>query len=736
MRSKHAGRPNTAMRQRSATVAGRHLIRLGAVLAGLWLGSAMAADAPTTELGPITVTSTRTAQPAFDVPASVDVIDGSEFNQDTLGVNLSEGLPAVAGVLSRDRQNYAQDEQLSIRGFGARSTFGVRGVRLYVDDIPATQPDGQGQVSHFNLASADRVEVLRGPFSALYGNSSGGVIQIFTADGHAPPQISAGAAGGSYGTWRTNIGANGIANLGAQAFDYNADYTHFHTDGFRDHSRAQRDSFNGKVGLDFKQYGHLTLLLNYFSNPEAQDPLGLTRVQFDAKPSQSASVATQFNTRKSVEQMQGGAVYEYALSDTQTLRVLGYYGNRQIRQFLSIPQSAQSSVFHSGGVVDLGSDYGGTDARWTYRSLLAGAPFNLVAGLSYDDLSQHRRGYENFVTDGMGNTTLGVQGNERRDEINTVYDLDEYLQGSWQPGEHWSLMAGVRHSQIKFDSKDHYQNGLNGDDSGRAGYYATTPVGGVLYKLNPALHLYAAYGEGVETPTLNELAYRPDGASGLNFALQAARTNNAEVGAKWRLREHTQAGVALFQGITRHELVVATNSGGRSTYQNVDRTRRQGVEASLDTEFADNWHLQLAYTYVDATIRTRYLTCVTTGCTVLNTPVLAGNRIPGVAESDLYSALRWGGERGWHAEVNARYLSDVPANDTNSSTAPSYALLGVNGGYAFDLEHWRIRTFVQLDNLLDEDYIGSVIVNDGNGRFYEPGPGRSVLAGASFDWKY
>ena len=701
------------------------------------VNAANAADAPIAELGPITVTSSRVAQPVFDVPASVDVIDASAFNQDKLGVNLSEGLPAVAGVLARDRQNYAQDEQLSIRGFGARSTFGVRGVRLYVDDIPATQPDGQGQVSHFNLASADRVEVLRGPFSALYGNSSGGVIQIFTADGHAPPELSASAAGGSFGTWRSNIGANGIAQLGSQPLAYNADYTHFYTDGFRDHSRAMRDSFNGKAGLDFKQYGHLSLLMNYFSNPEAQDPLGLTRAQFEADPKQSASVASQFNTRKSVEQLQNGAVYEVTLNDEQTVRVLGYYGRRAIRQYLSIPVATQkASDLNSGGVVGLGSDYGGGDARWTYRSLLLGGAFDVVAGLSYDDLVQHRRGYENFVTSDMGATVTGVQGAERRNETNTVYDLDEYLQASWQPGPHWSLMLGARHSQVKVESEDHFITATNPNDSGRTSYFATTPVGGVLYKLTPELHLYAAYGEGFETPTLNELAYQPNGSSGLNFSLQPARTNNAEFGAKWRLHEHTHAGVALFQGITRHELVVATNSNGRSTYQNVNRTRRQGVEGSLDADFAPNWNLKLAYTYVDATIRTGYLTCVTNGCTTLNTPVPVGSRIPGVAESDLYAAVRWGGELGWHADINARYISDVPANDTNTQTAPSYALLGVNGGYAFELEHWRIRTFVQLDNLTNENYIGSVIVNDGNGRFYEPGPSRSVLAGASFDWKY
>ena len=711
----------------------RMLVR-NVVCAGLLLvwSSGVLADEAATPLDPVTVTATRIAQPAFNVPASINVIPGAAYNGDTLGVNLSEGFSAVPGVLARDRQNYAQDEQISVRGFGARSQFGVRGVRLYVDDIPATQPDGQGQVSHFNLGSAERVEILRGPFSALYGNSSGGVIKVFTADGSDPPQVSAGASAGSYGTYRANLDARGTAGL----LDYNVDYSHFHTDGFRDHSQAQRDSFNGKLNLQFAQAGRLTLLLNSFSSPEAQDPLGLVRAQFDANPSQSTSVSTLFNTRKSVEQTQGGAIYEVPINQEQSLRVLAYYGNRQVEQFLSIPVSAQSNPLSSGGVVNLGTDYGGTDARWSYKTLLAQRPFTLVAGLGYDDLSQHRRGYNNFVGDGSQPDELGVQGNLRRDETDKVYDLDQYAEASWLFAEQWSALLGVRHSAVRFSSADHYIVGTNGDDSGRKGYYATTPVGGILYKLSPALHLYASYGEGFETPALNELAYRPDQAAGLNFDLKAARTNNSELGAKLRLRQHTQAQLALFRAITRNELVIDTNSNGRATYENAPRTRRQGVEASLSTELAPRWNLQLAYTYLDATIRQSYLSCgnVGTAC-MTQMQVAAGNRIPGVPGSDIYSALRWGGETGWHASLNGQYVTEVAVNDVNAATTPSYGLLGVDGGYIFDLPHWRIQSFLRIDNLLDTNYIGSVIVNDGNARYYEPGPGRSFLAGLSFNWK-
>ncbi|NGY03227.1 TonB-dependent receptor family protein [Solimonas terrae] len=693
---------------------------------------AAADDAPDT----ITVTATRLPAPSFDVPASISTVSSDELADTALGVNLSEVLPAVPGLLARDRQNYAQDTQISVRGFGARSTFGVRGVRLYLDGIPATQPDGQGQVSHFNLESADRVEVLRGPFSTLYGNSSGGVIQLFTADGSAQPELFGGVALGSYGTRRGDVGASGRLGIA----DYNFDYLHFTTDGVRDHSAATRDSFNGKLGLDFSDGGKLTLLLNYFNSPHAQDPLGLTRDQFEADPRQATAVATQYDTRKSADQKQIGAIYDCALSPAQALRVLVYGGHRNVEQFLSIPPSAQANPRHSGGVVDLGTGYGGGDLRWSWHGALARQPLEVIAGLSYDALAQQRRGYENFVGD-----TLGVRGALRRDENDDVHDFDQYLQANWDFAERWSLLAGLRHSKVRFKSEDHYITSSNPDDSGSTHYGATTPVAGLSFHYSPTLNLYAAYGQGFETPTFAELAYRPDGQAGLNFDLDAARSDNAEIGAKWHPRQRVQTELALFQTLTRDELVTATNSGGRSTYDNAGRTRRRGIEASALARLPHDFKLQLAYTLLDATTRAAYTTCTGSPCaqpsnsnpsgTNLGT-VAAGSRIPGVPESNLYAELRWGRDSGWNAALDGRYVSKVQVNDIDSEAAPSYGLLDASAGYVFDLPTLRVRSFVRVDNLLDRDYVGSVIVNDGNGRYYEPGPGRSVLAGLRLEWKY
>lgn len=702
-----------------------------ATVAACALPTHAASEAPT-RLEPITVTATRLPAASFDVPAAISTVSAStSLSEDGIGINLSEVLALVPGLIARDRQNYAQDTQISIRGFGARSTFGIRGVRLYLDGIPASQPDGQGQVSHFNLASADRVEILRGPVSALYGNSSGGVIQVFTAEPPATPQFSFAGAAGSFGTYRASAGTRGSAG----SVGYIVDYTYFDTDGFRAHSAARRDSVNGKLSIALGQNSRVTLLLNHFAMPEALDPQGLTRAQFDADPSQVTPQAETFNTRKSVDQSQGGAIYESGLGAGHGVRILGYYGRRQIRQFLSVPVAVQTPATHSGGVIDLDNDYAGGDARWSWRGKLARRPFSLVAGLSYEALTQDRRGYNNFVGD-----QTGVRGELRRDETNDVDSFDQYLQADWHLAERWSLLLGVRNNRIRFASDDRYITGTdpgdNRDDSGKVDYSEITPVGGLMFRYRPDLHFYAAYGRGFETPTLVELAYRPDGESGLNLELDPARTNNAEIGAKLRWRDSTQAQLSMFHADTRDEIVICANSGGRAAYCNAGRVRRQGAELTISTRFAERWNLQLAQTWLDATVRESYQTCTTTPCFSPDTSVPAGNRLPGVPQSKTDLALRWGFDTGWHSELDAQYLGKVDVNDVNDEAAPSYALVGVGGGYVFDLPRWRLRLFASVDNLLDEDYVGSVIVNDGNRRFYEPGPGRSVFAGLGIDWKY
>jgi iron complex outermembrane recepter protein len=705
-------------------------LRLAVAVAGT-AGAPCVAQPPAPPAQTVTVTATRIATPPFDVPASIDLVMLSPDTDARPGINISETLGGVPGLFARDRQNFAQDVQISVRGFGARSTFGIRGVRLYIDGIPATMPDGQGQISSVDLGSAAAIEVLRGPFSALYGNSSGGVLQVFTEDGAGTPKWTFGAGAGGNGQLRYDgklTGAQG--KLG-----YVASVSHFETDGSRQHSAARRDIENVKLGIRLDDGSKLTVVANAVQLPYAQDALGLSRAELQADPRSADPSALQFNTRKSLAQTQGGLIYDLRVDADNALRAMVYGGHRDTTQFQSIPAASQASALSPGGVIQLGRDYDGADLRWTTQGGPARQRWSLVGGLAYDKLREHRYGYRSFTGTGS-DQVLGVKGALRRNEINDVQDLDPYLQGEWHPSDAWTLDAGVRRSNVRFISHDNYVAGSNPDDSGKASYSATLPVLGILYAVRPDVHLYATAGRGFETPTLNEVGYRPNGLTGLNFDLKPSRSNSAELGVKLNSDAFGALTAAVFGTRTTNEIVTLSNTGGRTTYQNVASTRRLGLELEWSKQLAHDLNLQAAYTLLDAQYTDAFLSCTTTPCTTPVTPIASGNRMPGVARNALFAALAWAPPEGWRAGVEARALSRVFVNDTNSDAASSFVTANVSAGYQLPLGAWQLTAFGRIDNVTNRRYVGSVIVNEGNGRYFEPAPGRTFFAGINGSYRF
>ncbi|MBN7738083.1 TonB-dependent receptor PqqU [Klebsiella variicola] len=681
------------------------------------------AAAQTADEQTMVVTAAPTTVSELDTPAAVSVVNGDEMRQAAPRVNLSESLGAVPGLQVQNRQNYAQDLQLSIRGFGSRSTYGVRGLRIYVDGIPATMPDGQGQTSNIDIGSVDTIEVLRGPFSALYGNSSGGVINVTSQTGTQPPTVEASSYYGSFGTWHYGMKATGAVGDGSHAgdVDYTVSTNRFTTHGYRDHSGARKNLANARLGVRINDVSKLTLLLNSV-DIKANDAGGLTADEWRDNPRQSPR-GDQYNTRKNTRQTQAGLRYERQLSAQDDLSVMMYAGERETTQFQSIPRAPQLKPSHAGGVIDLTRHYQGIDTRLTHRGELL-VPVTLTAGLDYENMSERRKGYENFVMVN-GAPQYGEQGALRRNERNLMWNVDPYLQTQWQLTDKLSLDAGVRYSSVWFDSNDYYITPGNGDDSGDASYHKWLPAGSLKYALTDAWNVYLSAGRGFETPTINELSYRSDNQSGLNFGLKPSTNDTVEIGSKTRLGNGLLT-AALFQTNTDNEIVVDSSSGGRTSYKNAGKTRRQGMELGLDQQFGESWRLKAAWTWLDATYRTNV--CDDASCN--------GNRIPGIARNMGYASFGYQPEQGWYAGSDIRYMSDIMANDENTAKAPSWTVVGLTTGYKWSYGRMDMDLFGRVDNLFDREYVGSVIVNESNGRYYEPAPGRNYGIGLKLAWRF
>lgn len=694
------------------------------LLAGCALPAAAQYSAAPAEqvLDTITVRSTPLSTSLQALPASASVLDGEQVRDGQLQVNLSESLGTIPGLQVKNRQNYAQDLQLSVRGYGARSTFGVRGVRLYVDGIPATMPDGAGSLSHVDMASIGRIEMLRGPYSALYGNSAGGVLSIYTTTPEGPPVIDGGITFGSYGQKRLSAKASGQTAAG---LGYVVSASRFTTDGYRDHSAADRNLGNLLLTSAIGDDARLTIVANTMTT-DAQDPQGLTWSQYLANPRQAsrnqrannAPVAELYNTRKSLKQTQAGATYERRLDRTHNMAMTVYAGRRTMAQYQSIPPATQAKPAHAGGVIDMSRDYGGMDARWTGDFTDAALPFSVTAGLAVDHMKEDRKGYTNFI-----GSTYGIKGELRRDEDNTITSTDPYIQATWQLAPRWRLDTGLRYSNVKFSSRDRYIATGNPDDSGDVTHRKLLPVVSLSHQVTPEQTLYASVGRGFETPTFAELSYRPDGNGGLNLGLQPSVSKQYELGYRQQLTGQAkgQWSTALFYADTSNEIVSNQSDNGRTTYRNAGNTTRQGAELQADLLLTPRWQLQAAYTYLDAQFKSGDI---------------SGNMLPGLSKHTLFLATHYHLTPQWRAGLSAQHGSKLYVNDGNSAAAPAYTVAAAHVGYNKDIGQWTMHAFARVDNLFNRQYVGSVIVNDGNDRYYESAPGRNWITGVNLRYRF
>ena len=698
-----------------------------ALIAAMLAPQAYAAD-EARQTAPMVITATRVEQNSFDLPVAIDVVEKKDIQDGQLQMTLSESLIRVPGITAQNRTNQSQDPQISSRGFGARSSFGVRGVRVYVDGIPLTMPDGQGQPGIVDLSAIKSIEVMRGPFSALYGNSSGGVIQLFSEDAPKTPTIGSKIMFGSYDTRRQIMDAAGtVGNV-----EYLMNVSNFETDGYRQHSSGDKQAATAKLKIKVNEDTTVTSLINWFDQ-KANDPGGITRsVAFTNPTAVDPSVLPdRANSRVTRSHKQIGVNLEHNLNQNNAINVMAFVGKRDNNQVLATNPTGTSS---RASVI--ARDFHGTDVRWDNKGTLINMPYTMSFGLNYGKSSDAR-------TD--TNITPSVSLN--RDEDNIVDNFDQYAQGKLALTEKLDIHAGLRHTKVKLTVRDKYVPGdgkgttPNGNNSGSVEYEKTNPVIGAVFKINPSLNVYANYGRGFETPTFIEAAWDAVNEGKPNLTLKPSVSQNYEVGAKAFIADNTQVNLSVFKITTDNEIVLSqTNRFNRSIFTNADKTKRSGAELSIDSKFDNNFSTYFSYSLLNAEFASDFTSgreATTAPFAITNTTVNAGNKIPGTYSNQIYAEIAWKHQPlGFSTALEGRYNSKVYVNDANTDAAPSYKIANIRAGFEQNVGGWNFTEFVRVENIFDEDYIGSVRINDGNSRFFEPAAGRNYLLSLGATYKF
>jgi iron complex outermembrane recepter protein len=638
------------------------LVLLGLVPGGECPAADAGAPGGVAVLDPVVVEATRLDKAIDRVPGAIGVVGKDDVQLGRQQLGLDESLVAVPGLFLQNRYNFAQDLRISIRGFGARAGFGIRGVRIIVDGIPETLPDGQAGVDSIDLGSVERIEVLRGPASSLYGNASGGVINIISERGPDIPFVEARLAAGELNYRKYQLKTGGDTGR----FNYMVNASQLVLDGYREQSETKNSQFNGNFTFQIDESAELAIRAHFTDQPRADDPGALTRAEFDVDPRAANPSAVAFDAGEDLDQQRIGLVYKKSFGELHELQLRNYY---VWRDFLNrLP-------FTAGGSVMIDRFFAGGGASYTYGGDVLGRGNRLMLGVDYDRQDDDRSRFDN---------NLGIQGDLTFEQNEQVTARGLFVQNEFDLTDSLALTLGLRHDRVEVDVSDRFLG--DGDDSGRRTFSETSPMIGLVYALAPAASLYATVATAFETPTTTELA-NPTGGGGFNQDLEPQQAANYEIGARGLLGRRTRYQLALFTTDVEDELVPFELEGqpGRTFFANAGESRRRGVELGLQSRPGKGLQVVFAYTWSDFEFRQ---------FTDTQGSDFAGNLIPGVPEHLLYGELSYWRPGGFYASLDALHVGRLYLNNANTDESGSYTVANFRAGFELRRGPWNIGPFI------------------------------------------
>jgi iron complex outermembrane recepter protein len=649
------------------------------------------------ELEPIIVTAPRVSIPMYKFPAAISVVgkDDIQLGQPTL--SLGESLVRVPGVFIQDRFNFAQDVRISIRGFGARAAFGIRGIKILVDGIPLTLPDGQSQVDTIDLGATQRIEVIRGSISALYGNASGGVISIITEEGPTQPFIAERTTLAQFGLIKPELKSGG--QIGP--LNYFVNFSYLDYGGYREQSLTRNFLLNGKFRLDLDSSSDLTALITLFDSPRADDPGALTQEELNEDRRQASPLNKRFETGEEVSDQRIGLIYRKDFSGVHDLEMNGYINLREFNSSIPFRIVDFDRVFLGGGI------------KYGYLGSFLGFPNRLTIGTDIQFQDDDRKNFNNI--DGRKGEELLLNQDEK------VTSIGPYFQEEFTPLDDLVLVLGGRYDFVRFSVDDF----LDPNESGSRTFEQLTGRVGLLYSLIPDVNLYFNIAQSFETPTTTELVNRPDGEGGLNPNLEAQKAINYEIGVKGQAFDRLDYQLALYYISLRDELV-PFEIEGRTFFRNAGKSRRYGLEVGLAFEIVDGFNTSLAYTYLNSEFKDFVVTDVD----------FDGNEVPGIAPNLLNIELFYKHPYGFYAGLDLLYVSSFFVNDANTAKNDSYTVSNLRLGLEKNFSGWNMAPYFGIQNLFNERYNDNVRINSVGGRFFEPAPTINVYGGLSLAYNW